>query len=52
MRHKPPRCFPEWSDGSGCGYLRRRLPSCQKATALAAATFKESTPWDMGIRTV
>lgn len=27
-------------------------PSCQKATALAAATFKESTPWDMGIRTV
>lgn len=21
-----------------------RLPSCQKATALAAATFKESTP--------
>ena len=29
-----------------------RLPSCQKATALAAATFKESTPWDMGIKTV
>ena len=27
-------------------------PSCQKATALAAATFKESTPWDMGIHTV
>ena len=28
------------------------LPSCQKATALAAATFRESTPWDMGIFTV
>lgn len=27
-------------------------PSCQKATALAAATFSESTPWDMGIFTV
>ena len=26
--------------------------SCQKATALAAATFSESTPWDMGISTV
>ena len=25
---------------------------CQKATALAAATFKESTPWYMGIFTV
>ena len=28
------------------------FPNCQKATALAAATFRESTPWDMGIRTV
>ena len=28
------------------------FPSCQKATALAAATFKESTPWLMGMRTV
>ncbi len=28
------------------------FPSSQKATALAAATFRESTPWDMGIRTV
>lgn len=28
------------------------FPSCQKATALAAATFKESTPWDIGIFTV
>lgn len=28
------------------------LPSSQKATALAAATLRESTPWDMGIRTV
>ena len=28
------------------------LPSCQNATALAAATFRESTPWDMGIFTV
>lgn len=26
--------------------------SCQNATALAAATFKESTPWDMGMQTV
>ncbi len=26
--------------------------SCQKATALAAATFRESTPWYMGIFTV
>ena len=31
------------------GYYR---PSCQKATALAAATLRESTPWDMGILTV
>jgi len=29
-----------------------RFPSCQNATALAAATFSESTPWDMGISTV
>lgn len=29
-----------------------RIPNCQNATALAAATFRESTPWDMGIRTV
>ena len=27
-------------------------PSSQKATALAAATFRESTPWNMGMRTV
>ena len=26
--------------------------SCQKATALAAATLRESTPWDMGSFTV
>ena len=26
--------------------------SCQNATALAAATLRESTPWDMGIMTV
>ena len=32
-------------------YYSRTL-SCQKATALAAATFRESTPWDMGMRTV
>ena len=32
--------------------LAQRLPSCQKATALAAATFRESTPWDIGMRTV
>jgi len=30
-------------------YLAR---SCQNATALAAATFSESTSWDMGMRTV
>ena len=29
-----------------------RMRSSQKATAAAAATFKESTPWDMGIFTV
>ena len=29
-----------------------KWPSCQKATALAAATLRESTPWDMGIFTV
>ena len=29
-----------------------RMRSCQKATAAAAATFRESTPWDMGIFTV
>ena len=34
---------------TGIFYL---FPNCQKATALAAATFKESTPWDMGIFTV
>ena len=30
----------------------QRLRSCQKATALAAATLRESTVWDMGMRTV
>jgi len=29
-----------------------KRPNCQKATALAAATLRESTPWDMGIFTV
>ena len=29
-----------------------KRPSCQKATALAAATLRESTPWDMGVFTV
>ena len=29
-----------------------RVRSSQKATALAAATFRESTPWAMGMRTV
>ena len=28
------------------------FPSSQNATALAAATFRESTPWAMGIFTV
>ena len=32
--------------------LYRLFPNSQKATALAAATFNESTPWDMGIITV
>ena len=32
--------------------LPQCFPSCQNATALAAATFSESTPWDMGILTV
>ena len=30
----------------------RPPPSCQKATALAAATLSESTPWDIGMRAV
>lgn len=34
---------------SGGTYL---VPSCQKATALAAATLRESTPQDMGIVTM
>ena len=29
----------------------RTARNCQKATAEAAATFRESTPWDMGMRT-
>ena len=29
-----------------------RQASCQKATAEAAATLRESTPWDIGMRTV
>ena len=33
-------------------YLIQLLPSWKKATALAAATFRESTPWVMGILTV
>ena len=36
----PPELYP---------YL---CPSSQNATALAAATFNESTPWDIGIFTV
>ena len=36
----------------GCFFHAFRLPNCQKATALAAATLRESTPWDMGIITV
>ena len=36
----PPKLYP---------YL---CPSSQNATALAAATFNESTPWDIGIFTV
>ena len=34
------------------GIQRAPVRSSQKATALAAATFRESTPWDMGIITV
>ena len=26
-----------------------KRPSCQKATALAAATLRESTPWDLSL---
>ena len=47
------------TDAAGMFLLREkrmwafyRARSCQKATALAAATFRESTPWDMGMRTV
>ena len=39
--------FPERESGR-YGVLRK----AQKATALAAATFKESTPWAIGIFTV
>ena len=35
-----------------CAYLRPAFPTSQKATALAAATFSESTPRAMGIITV
>ena len=43
----------EYTNVSGtvcCSHYRTL--NCQNATALAAATLRESTPWDMGIRTV
>ena len=47
--HAPNAFFSFRFSGTGKGYLAR---SSQKATALAAATFRESTPWAMGILTV
>ena len=43
--YDPYHPLPCMTNPAASGYL----PSSQKATALAAATFKESTPWDMGI---
>lgn len=42
-------------DKVSCRFLRGGIPpyrgrSCQKITAPAAATLRESTPWYMGIR--
>src|SRR5699024_12414242 len=37
---------------SFCRKTQPRARSCQKATALAAAKFRLSTPWDMGILAV
>ena len=34
------------------GFVVYFARNCQNATALAAATLRESTPWDMGIMTV
>lgn len=43
---------PEWKYHSHCPLVRKPLHrNCQKATAAAAATLSESTPWDIGIRT-
>ena len=39
-------------DGLAVPVLCYLALSCQNATALAAATLRESTPWDMGIITV
>lgn len=42
-----------WKEGYGKENERSSIyRSCQKAMALAAATFRESTPWAMGIHTV
>ena len=35
-----------------CQFINADFPNSQNATALAAATFRESTPWDIGILTV
>ena len=50
----------EGQKGQGLGLIHKRASfpghhrgrNCQKATALAAATFRESTPWDMGMQAV
>ncbi len=36
----------------GSAVSAARTRNCQKATALAAATLRESTPWAMGMRTM
>ena len=46
-------CTPAFSSfyiDKFCAYPRTR--TSQKARAAAAATLRESTPWDMGMRTV
>ena len=42
--------YPYAQPTNGCAFYR--ILSSQKATAAAAATLRESTPWDMGIFTV
>ena len=45
-------CIVIYLSGSAGCFRSYLLLSSQNATALAAATFRESTPWYMGIFTV